>query len=90
MGLLQDANPAFCVHSLRPGGILPTTASPILRALTAPIAIGVGELADAMIDAGTDPALFGRWRMLPNHRIKQLAHGRLPGDDGRPLAASQS
>jgi hypothetical protein len=70
---LQGQYPQFCAHCFRPGGILPDGASPLLRFLLAPIVVGVGELADAMIAGATDASLFRHWPIIGNNDIKRLA-----------------
>ncbi len=78
LSLLQKCYSLFCAHSFRPGGILPRGASRLLRWGLAPIVIGVGELADAMIVAAISPDLFHREPTISNAAIKQLAQ-RYPG-----------
>ncbi|MET0222614.1 MAG: NAD-dependent epimerase/dehydratase family protein [Tardiphaga sp.] len=74
---LQADRPQFSVHSFRPGGILPANAHPLSRLLLAPIAIGVTELADAMIAGALQPRLFRQWPTIGNGDIKRLARGQL-------------
>jgi hypothetical protein len=84
LGSVQSRYPQFCAHRFRPGGILPDGANPVLRFLLAPIIVGVGELADAMIIGATDASLFRRWPIVGNNDIKRLARGgKLPAS---PLA----
>jgi hypothetical protein len=73
LGGLQNRYPRFCAHCFRPGGILPDGANPLLRVLLAPIVVGVGELADAMIAGAMDVSLFRRWPIVGNGDIKRLA-----------------
>ena len=77
---LQRMHPNFCVHSFRPGGILPVSASGLVDYILAPIVVRVGVLADAMITAAIDPAWFGRAPLLSNAGIKRLA-GEAAGAD---------
>jgi hypothetical protein len=82
LGRLQADHPHFGVHNFRPGGILPADAHALSRLLLAPIAIGVGELADAMIAGALQPRLFRQWPVIGNGNIKQLARGQLPAVPG--------
>jgi uncharacterized protein YbjT (DUF2867 family) len=43
------------VRCLRPGGVLPASTSPPVRRLLAPIALGVDELAAALVRCALDP-----------------------------------
>lgn len=72
---LQQRFPAFSVHCYRPGGILPRDTGPLVRALLAPIAIGVDTLADGLIAgaAAADAGLFRACPVIGNAAIKRLA-----------------
>lgn len=84
---LQQMYPTFSARSFRPGGILPSPGSAVLRMLLAPIVVGVDELADAMIAGATDPGMFRRWPTITNANIKRLARGVACGPhDTRALA----
>jgi nucleoside-diphosphate-sugar epimerase len=76
LAALQGRHPQFCVHSFRPGGILPAAANAALDYLLAPIVIRVGALAEAMIAAAVEPALFRHAPLLRNADIKRLALGK--------------
>lgn len=80
MAQLQRIHPSFCVHSFRPGGILPDSSNALLDYVLAPIVVRVGVLADALITAAIDPAWFGRAPLLSNAGIKRLA-GEAAGAD---------
>jgi hypothetical protein len=75
LAALAQSHPRLTVFSFRPGGILPRTASPLVRVLAGPISIPVVALAAAMI--GT---VKGKVRPLrspvSNRQIKRLASGR--------------
>lgn len=73
LGILQQRHSQFCAHSFRPGGILPNSANRFLRTMLAPIVVGVGELADAMVLCATDPGLFCKDPTIGNSEIKRLA-----------------
>ena len=62
----------FHVTCVRPGGILPATAAPLVRRLTRPIAVGVTELADALTTLATGAAP-GLPDVLHNRDIQRLA-----------------
>lgn len=74
LSALQSAHPQFCVHHVRPGGILPADTSRALATLLAPIAVPVDDLAKAMV-ACCDPTLFGRLPLVTNAQIRRLAKG---------------
>ncbi len=75
---LQSRHPGFCTHAFRPGGILPDDANRLLRLAVAPIAVSVGEVADAMIEGALDERLFQQWPMIGNRDIKRLARRKRP------------
>jgi nucleoside-diphosphate-sugar epimerase len=75
LAALQRDHQAFCSHSFRPGGILPTTAHAALDYLLAPIVVRVRALAQAMITAAVEPAFFGQAPLLHNSDIKRVASG---------------
>jgi nucleoside-diphosphate-sugar epimerase len=75
LATLQERNALFCAHSFRPGGILPETSGRFFRRALAPIAVGVGELADAMIACAIDPTLFRLRPTILNGDIQRMAGG---------------
>jgi nucleoside-diphosphate-sugar epimerase len=69
---LAHDHPGFEVHCFRPGGILPSQTSPVLRALLSPIAVEVDQLVTALIRvAGHDAA--PRPAVIHNAAIRRLA-----------------
>lgn len=72
LAALQEERPGFSIHSFRPAGILPATAAAALDYLLAPLVVRVGVLAEAMITAAVDPALFRKAPLLSNSDIKHL------------------
>jgi nucleoside-diphosphate-sugar epimerase len=78
LGALQNRYREFCAHSFRPGGVLPDETVGILRLVLAPIAVSVGELSKAMIEAAAEDQFFRRRSIITNGDIKRLAKHRLP------------
>jgi hypothetical protein len=74
---LQERHPTFCVHAFRPGGILPDDTNGLVRFALSPIAVGVGQLADAMIEGAIEEPLFRQWPIIRNGDIWRLAKGQL-------------
>ena len=76
-------HPNLCVHSFRPGGILPTSTNVLLDYVLEPIVVRVGMLADAMITAAIDPVWFGRFHCCPTPPLSAwqvLRPGRISRD----------
>jgi nucleoside-diphosphate-sugar epimerase len=62
----------FSAISFRPGGILPRGTAPWSKGLLAPIAIGVEQLARAMIRVALKPSLAST-QTLSNAQIRQIS-----------------
>jgi hypothetical protein len=76
LSTIQQSCPNFSAHSYRPGGILPKSANPLLRAFFSPIVVDVGDLPEAMILGVIAPEMFRQSLTITNREIKRLARKR--------------
>jgi nucleoside-diphosphate-sugar epimerase len=65
----------FHVTCLRPGGVLPTTARPVTRLVTRPIALTVDEVAEALVAVAVGAAA-GLPDVLRHRDVRRLARAR--------------
>ncbi|WCT13300.1 hypothetical protein [Mucilaginibacter jinjuensis] len=72
---LQARYTYFCVHSFRPGGILPDKTAKCWHFLIGFIIVRVNVLANAMISITKSKSLFRRKEMITNSEIEKLAAG---------------